>query len=167
MGSRHILGAVVLGIGASLLMDVWNLLLKRTLGIPSLDYCLLGRWLLHMPGGTFRHASIGRAPERTLECPVGWMAHYGIGAVLALGFVAVAPSDWLDRPTLLPAVLYGVGTVVLPFCVLQPAIGLGVASSRAAKPVQARLKSLVTHTVFGAGLYACAVGLQCLPRWKW
>jgi hypothetical protein len=28
--------------GASLLMDLWNLILKLAFGIPSLDYCLLG-----------------------------------------------------------------------------------------------------------------------------
>jgi hypothetical protein len=77
---RDILSAVAIGVGASLLMDLWNLFLRLAFGIPSLDYCLLGRWLRHMPGGTFRHASISRAREMPLECMVGWMAHYTIGA---------------------------------------------------------------------------------------
>jgi hypothetical protein len=45
-------GAIAIGIGATLLMDLWYLFLKRTFGVPSLNYCLLGRWLRHMPGGT-------------------------------------------------------------------------------------------------------------------
>jgi hypothetical protein len=162
MEARHVLSAAAIGIGASLIMDLWNVLLKRTLGLPSLDYCLLGRWIRHMPEGTFWHASIASAPRKPLECMVGWMAHYTIGAILALGFVLVTAPDWLERPTLLPALLYGVGTVVLPFFVMQPALGLGVAASRTPHPMQARVKSLVTHTVFGVGLYSCALGLTYL-----
>lgn len=154
-----VLGAVAIGIGASLLMDLWNLFLKRAFGIPSLDYCLLGRWLRHMPGGVFRHTRIAAASPRSFECTVGWVAHYTIGAVLALGFVLLVSGDWLARPTLLPALLYGIGTVVFPFFILQPSLGLGIAASRTPKPLQARLKSLGTHTVFGVGLYVCALGV--------
>jgi hypothetical protein len=162
MGASHILGAIAIGIGATLLMDLWNLFLKRTFGIPSLNYCLLGRWLRHMPGGTFRHASITAAPRKPFECAVGWIAHYTIGVTFALGFVVLASGDWLVRPTLLPALLYGIGTVVFPFFIMQPSFGLGIAASRTPGPAQARLKSLVTHTVFGVGLYACAIGLRCV-----
>ncbi len=158
----HVLSAFVIGIGASLLMDTWNLFLKRAFGIPSLNYCLLGRWFLHMPEGTFVHSGIAAAPSRRFECPVGWVAHYSIGVVLALVFLTLAPSDWLVRPTVLPALLYGIGTVVFPLFVLQPALGLGIASSKTPKPAQARLKSLVTHVVFGIGLYLCAVALSHL-----
>lgn len=159
---RHVLTAVALGVGASLLMDVWNLFLKRTFGIPSLNYCLLGRWVLHMPQGTFFHSSIAAAPPRRFECAVGWFAHYTIGVTLALVFLALAPGDWLVRPTVLPALLYGVGTVVFPLFVLQPSLGLGIASSKTPRPAQARLKSLGTHIVFGIGLYLCAVALSYL-----
>ena len=154
-----ILGGLAVGIGASLVMDLWNLFLKRAFGVPSLDYCLLGRWLRHLPRGTWRHENIARAAQQSHECAVGWIAHYTIGAAFALGFVVMASRDWLARPTLLPALLYGIGTVVFPFFVLQPSLGLGVASSRAPQPALARLKSLATHTVFGVGLYGCAVGL--------
>ena len=82
--ASHILGAIAAGLGATLVMDLWNLFLKRTFGIPSLDYCLLGRWLRHMPGGTFRHASIAAAPRKSFECTVGSIAHYTIGIVFAL-----------------------------------------------------------------------------------
>ena len=156
--ASHILGAITIGIGATLFMDLWNLFLKRAFSIPSLNYCLLGRWLRHMPGGTFRHVSITAAPEQPFECAVGWIAHYTIGVVFALGFVVLTSGDWLARPTLLPALLYGIGTVVFPFFIMQPSFGLGIAASRTPKPMQARLKSFVTHTVFGAGLYLCARG---------
>lgn len=161
---NYILGAIAIGIGASLIMDLWNLFLKRTFGIPSLNYCLLGRWLRHLPAGTLRHANITAAPRKPLECTVGWAAHYAIGVVFAVVFVVLVAGDWLARPTLLPALLYGIGTVVFPFFILQPSFGLGIAASRTPKPAQARLKSLVTHTVFGAGLYVCALGVSYMLR---
>ena len=160
---HHTLSAIVIGIGASLLMDAWNLFLKRAFSMPSLNYCLLGRWLLHMPVGTFSHSSIVAASPRRFECAVGWVAHYTIGIVLALVFLALAPGDWLSRPTILPSLLYGIVTVVFPLFILQPSLGLGIASSKTPKPAQARLKSLMTHIVFGVGLYLCALALSQLP----
>ena len=62
-------------------------------------------------------------------------------------------GGWLERPTLLPALVFGVVTVAMPWLVMQPSFGLGIAASKAPKPAQARLKSLMTHTVFGIGLY--------------
>ena len=162
--AKYVLGAIAIGIGASLLMDLWNLFLKRVFSIPSLNYCLLGRWLRHMPGGIFRHARISDAPQKSFECIVGWIAHYIIGVVFALVFVVVASRHWLESPTLLPALLYGIGTVVFPLFIMQPSLGFGMASSKTPNPTQARLKSFATHTVFGVGLYVCALGVGYVPR---
>jgi hypothetical protein len=43
--------------------------------------------------------------------------------------------------------------VLFPFLVMQPAMGAGIAASRTRNPGAARLQSLVTHAVFGLGLY--------------
>ena len=155
--ATHVLGAVLIGLGATLAIDVWGLVLKRGFGIVSLNYCLLGRWLLHMPEGTLVHPSIAAARPKSHECPVGWSAHYLIGTALALAFVLIASTAWLDRPTLLPALAFGIVTVAMPWLVMQPSFGLGIAASKAPNPTQARLKSLMTHTVFGLGLYLWAV----------
>ena len=157
-------GAIAIGLGATLMMDLWNLFLKRAFSIPSLNYCLLGRWVSHLPAGTLRHASIAAAPQKPHECPVGWVAHYSIGMVLALVFVLFVSGEWLARPTALPALLFGLATVIFPFFILQPSLGLGIASSRSPNPTQARLKSIVTPTVFGVGLYVCALGVSYLLR---
>lgn len=151
-----------MGLGASFIMDIWNLFLKRAFGIPSLNYCLLGRWLCYMPAGTFRHAPISDASKKPFECAVGWMAHYAIGIVFALVFILLTSADWLRTPALLPALLFGIGTVVFPLFILQPSLGFGFASSKTPHPAQARLKSLATHTVFGVGLYLCGLGVNYL-----
>lgn len=155
--ARYIIGATLAGLGATLLIDLWALFLRRGFNIPSLNYCLLGRWLLHMPAGTFVHRSIAAAQERPHECALGWIAHYSIGTAFALIFVALAPGRWLEHPTLMPALAFGIATTLVPFLIMQPSFGLGIAASKAPHPSQARLKSLMTHTVYGAGLYLWAV----------
>jgi hypothetical protein len=157
MQARWILGSVLVGIGATLVQDLWNVLLKRAFGIPSLDLCLLGRWLLHMPAGTFQHSNITAAAPKAHECALGAIAHYTIGVVFASVLVLLTSGEWLARPTVLPALLVGVVTLVFPFFLMQPALALGLASSRAPHPTRARLKSVMSHVVFGLGLYLCAL----------
>ena len=157
---RYLIGALVVGLGATLLIDLWALVLRRGFKIPSLSYCLLGRWLLHMPGGTFVHRSIAAAQQKPHECTLGWVAHYSIGSAFALLFVLLVSPGWLVQPTLLPAVAFGVSTTLVPYLIMQPSFGLGVAASKTQRPNQARLKSLMTHTVFGIGLYLWAALLS-------
>jgi hypothetical protein len=76
--------------------------------------------------------------------------------------LAIFGLDWARHPTLGPALLVGIGTVAAPCLVMQPGMGAGVAASRTPRPGAARLQSLVTHTVFGVGLYAAGWGAHWL-----
>lgn len=152
--------SVAIGVGATLTMDAWNLLLKRGFGIPSLDFCMLGRWVGHLAEGRVRHERIGASAPKPHECAIGWAAHYSIGIALAFAFLSLIPAAWRAEPTALPAVAYGLVTVAFPLFVLQPSLGLGVASSRTPHPARARVKSLATHLVFGVGLYLWALVLR-------
>lgn len=156
MLGTHIALPVALGLGATALLDAWNTALKRVLGVASLNYCLLGRWVTHMPSGVFRHRNIALSAAGRWECVLGWVSHYGIGAGLSVLFVMMVGRDWLAHPTIVPAIVFGVATVVLPFFVMQPALGLGVASAATRNPWRARVKSVATHAVYGVGLYLSA-----------
>ena len=70
--------------------------------------------------------------------------------------LAIWGLEWAQRPTLAPALAVGIGTVAAPFLILQPGMGAGIAASRTPRPNAARLQSLLTHTVFGLGLFATA-----------
>ena len=159
-GEAQFVAPIVVGIGATLLVVAWSVVLRMAFDIRSLDYCLLGRWLRHMPA-TMRHENIAHAPARRHECATGWLAHYAIGVSLTIAFVLVS-DGWLARPTLMPALSWGVATVIFPLLVMQPALGFGVASSRTRFPARARVKSLLTHVVFGCGIYAVARLLAAL-----
>lgn len=145
--------AILIGLGATLTFDLWALCLHYAFKLAPSNLCLVGRWLRSMQEGTFRHANIAASPRKSAECAAGWLAHYLIGISFAAAFVVLAGSDWLDRPTPIPALTFGVVTVLAPFFIMQPAMGLGLAASKAANPRQARLRSLMNHTAFGLGLY--------------
>jgi len=155
----YVLIAIAVGFGATLVMDLWAAFLKRAFNIPSPNYCFVGRWLRYMPEGIFRHSSIAAAPQKPAECTVGWIAHYAIGVIFALSLVLLASPRWLQEPTLLPAMTLGLATVALPFFVMQPSFGLGIAASKTANPTQARLRSLMNHAAFGLGLYFSALAI--------
>jgi len=148
-----ILSIILMGLGATLTTDLWALFLKRVFGINSLNYCLVGRWLRSMPEGTFKHPNLESAPPKSAECTIGWIAHYTIGLIFAITFVAFAGDSWLQHPTLIPAIIFGAVTVAAPFFIMQPSFGLGFAASKMQNPVQARLRSLLNHIMFGIGLY--------------
>lgn len=150
---------LLIGLGATAMVDAWALLRRRWLGIALPDYGLLGRWLGHMPAGRFRHQAIARAHSIAGERPLGWAAHYLIGIAFAALLPLLWGRTWLAQPSIGPALLIGVATVAAPFLLMQPGMGAGLAARRTPRPHAARLQSLITHLVFGLGLYASALVL--------
>lgn len=150
-----VIRSILIGAGATLAMDIWAALLRR-LGIPSLRFALLGRVLGHLPRGRWRHDDISRTPEIRGEALIGWCAHYGIGIAFAALLLLSFGLSWARAPTLPPALFVGVVTVLAPWLLLQPALGAGIASRKTARPLFNSIKSLITHTVFGLGLFLAA-----------
>lgn len=143
---------VLVGIVATLVMDGWSLLLRRV-GLPTLGYGLVGRWLAHALRGRWWHRPIQRSAAVAHEYSLGWTAHYALGVVFAFMLCDIVGVDWLRQPTLAPALVFGVVSVLVPWCVMQPAMGAGFAASRTPKPWRARWQSVATHAVFGLGLF--------------
>lgn len=153
--TETLLRTLLIGAGATVAMDLWALLL-RAVGVRSLDFALLGRWLGHLPR-QWRHTHITQAKPVRGERLLGWCAHYAIGISFAALLLALVGLPWARTPSWPPALAVGVATVVAPLFVLQPALGLGIASARTRTPVFNALKSVATHTVFGCGLYLAAL----------
>lgn len=151
---EYLVSAVLVGTGATAAMDLWSVVRKRLLGIPALDYGLVGRWLGHLLRGRFRHERIAASPPVRGERLIGWTAHYLIGIAFAAVLLALWGLEWVHKPTIAPALIVGIGSVAAPFFILQPGMGAGIAASRTPRPAAARFQSLVTHAVFGLGLYA-------------
>lgn len=113
---------VLVGVGATIVLDVWSAVLKR-LGIQTLDFALLGRWVGHTFRGTFVQPSIRAATPIPGERALGWVTHYAVGIVFAGLLFGVTGTGWSKSPSLLPAVILGVLTVSFPLFVMQPAMG--------------------------------------------
>jgi hypothetical protein len=95
---------------------------------------------------------------------LGWSAHYTIGITFAALLLSTFGLGWARAPSLGPALLVGIVTVSFPLFVLQPALGAGMASSKTAAPLFNTVKSVVTHTVYGVGLYLAALAARALVR---
>lgn len=157
LSSEWLLLSLLLGIGATIVMDVWAYLQLRFFKIPSLNYALVGRWIGYMLQGTFRHKPIMQSPSIKGEALIGWTAHYAIGIIFAGAFLAIRGTGWMKTPDFLSALLMGIITVCAPFFLMQPSFGFGIAASKTPAPNTARIRSLIAHTSFGAGLYVTAV----------
>lgn len=149
--------ALVIGVGATAVMDIWAAALKRFWCLPSLNYAMVGRWLGHMTHGTFSHGNVAQATPIRDEAVLGWFAHYAIGVLFAAVLLALMGEEWAAQPTFAPALLMGLASVAAPFFILQPGMGAGIAASKTPHPGAARLRSLMAHAAFGVGLYLAAL----------
>jgi hypothetical protein len=153
---EFLMRAVLIGAGATLVMDAWGFVLRQ-FGVKTLNFAFLGRWIGHLPEGKFFHRSIAEAAPVRGELMIGWAAHYTIGITFAALLLAMFGLEWARTPTLLPALIIGVVTVVAPLFILQPALGAGIASTNTPAPLLNSMRSLATHVVFGLGLYLSAL----------
>lgn len=153
--------AVLIGAGATMVMDLWATLLRQ-LGVPSLNLAFLGRWIGHLVRGRWMHMSIATATPVARELWIGWCAHYSIGIIFSALLLWTYGLEWARSPSVLPALSIGIVTAVAPLLILQPAMGAGIASWKTPRPVFNSIKSLATHTVFGLGMYLAAVAAASL-----
>lgn len=143
---------LLIGIGATVVLDIWLILLGR-MGVQTLNFAYIGRWVGHLARGTIMHAGIARSTPIRGELALGWFTHYAIGILFAGALLGMQGMSWARQPTLWPCILFGVCTVLMPLFVMQPAMGAGFASSKTATPAKNVIRSVANHAVFGLGLY--------------
>ena len=161
--SGDFIRVILIGVGATAVMDLW-LAFLRQMGVPTPDFALIGRWVGYLFRGRFRQFSIGKARPIAGEITLGWLTHYAVGVAFAGLLVAIQGFDWTRNPSVLPAVIVGMVTVVAPLFVMQPAMGAGFAASKTPTPFKNCLRSAINHTVFGVGLYLSAIGVEWISR---
>src|SRR5687768_16249805 len=108
--TEYLMHAGLIGIGATAILDVWSVAGARFLGMPRPNYGLVGRWLGHMRRGRFHHESIAASPAVPGEQVIGWIAHYMIGIMFAALLLATFGLDWAKRPTIVPALIFGIAS---------------------------------------------------------
>lgn len=150
--------AIVIGAGATALLDLWALLLRRLFGIALAPWHLVGRWFAGLPKGHWvHHQGIANSPPVPGERAIGWIMHYVIGMLFAGCLLALWGIDWAHSPRFLPALTVGLVTVGAGWFILQPGMGVGIACSGAPVPNKARALNVAGHVVFAVGLYVTAL----------
>lgn len=146
--------ACVAGLFATAVLDLWQRLVFAVIGIPPANWAFVGRWFAYIPRGRLVHRPIGDTAAVEGELALGWSLHYLIG--LAYGFAYVGLMVYgLDRPpSLLNGVVFGACSVVIPWFILQPGLGIGVMGRLTPKPAIPMLNALANHIVYGIALYA-------------
>ena len=144
---------LVMGITATVAIDLWATFANRMLGWPRTNWGLVGRWIGHMRDGQFTHVSIGASPTIVHESIIGWLFHYGVGCIYAALYLTYVNIVHMGQPTMASAVLFGLVTILSPWLLMQPALGLGICASKAPRPALVRMQNLIIHTIFGLVLY--------------
>jgi hypothetical protein len=160
-----ILHVTIMGVVATLVLDAWAAFLNRAFGLPTTNWGMVGRWVANLPRGKFIHSPISDTPEVRHEHLLGWVFHYGIGIAYALIYMLIVEVWMGSGPSLLSAALFGLCTLVAPWFLLQPGLGMGVFASLAPNPTVIRVMNLVAHTIFGLALYlGWIISTDLVPR---
>lgn len=148
---------VIIGAGATVLMDVWAIVLWRVFGQPKANWAPVGRWFWHLKNGKVFHDSIANAEPYAHELALGWISHYAVGILYGILLAVLVGPAWFANPTFLPAWILGIVTVGAGWFLLQPGLGIGWAASKTPNPTKVRALNLVAHTVFAVGLWGTAL----------
>lgn len=156
MATEIVIRAALVGIGGTVVLDLYAAAVQRLLGVPATNWKMVGRWIGHMPKGAFVQPDIVQAKAVPGEHALGWMFHYGIGIGYGLLLVAIWGAGWLAAPHMSAPLVLALALLVLPYFVMMPGMGMGIAGSRTPRPNVTRLKSVIGHSVFGSGMYLTA-----------
>ena len=158
-----LLKAALVGVGGTIVLDLYAFTMSRVFGEPATSWAMVGRWFGNMARGQFVQIAMSEAVPVKGELTIGWIAHYAIGIGYGLLLVGLWGKVWLERPTFPPPMILAWVLLVAPYLVMMPGMGMGIAGSRTPKPNLTRLKSVMGHSVFGLGMYA--TGRLLAPYW--
>ena len=144
---------VIIRLTGTALMDVWVIFLKRVFDIAPPNWAMLGRWVAHLKSGKVFHDDIAEALAFSSENLVGWIFHYFVGFIYVVIFMLLVGKEWLSELTLLPVWLYAISTILVGWFLLHPGLGLGMALAKTENPFKGRWMGLMTHSVFGLGMW--------------
>jgi hypothetical protein len=150
---QFFIAAVVLGIFATAFLDTINYLQHVVFNKPLTRYEYIGRWVIYLTDGMFSHQSIKAAEPRAGELLLGWIGHYGIGVAFAGLMLAFTGLRWIQAPSFLPAFIVGLATCSIPFFIMYPGMGYGIAGLSTPTPTMIQSKVLLSHFIFSVGLY--------------
>lgn len=151
---------LVIGIGATVIFDLWGQLLNKAAGIPLPNWAMVGRWFAYLPRGRLHHTNIAETPPVANELAIGWIAHYAVGVSFAFVTLLIGGAIWAKAPTWPLPLIVGLVTVGCGWFILAPGMGAGIAASKKPNANQIRFLNVAAHTVFGFAMYFVALAIR-------
>lgn len=151
---------ILAGIGACIILDLWQICLQRFVGIPATNWRVVGRWLIiALTTGKLINDRLDDTPMIKHEAVAGWTLHYVVSIGYAVIFaLLIYRTPYLDA-TWLDGVYFGAASVIVPWFMFLPCLGKGVLARKTPKPFMVSGLALIAHIIFGV---AMALGFALL-----
>jgi len=157
-----ILEIIVVGVVATLALDVWQQIYRLAFGMPITDWAIIGRWAAYVPEGQFVHEDIGKAAPVANELALGWIVHYVVGIGYAIVYLGLMWFVFASPPDFISAIVFGAISVGVTWFVMEPILGAGVMASKTPKPPAVMAHDFTSHLSFGFGLFLGGVIFRAL-----
>ena len=148
-----ILSILIVGVAATLMLDIVQQLMRLLLGWPVTNWAIIGRWAAHLPQGQFVNHSVGTLPPVKNELGLGWLVHYGVGITYGAIYLFLVYVVFGTSPSFISAMTFGLVSVAVTWFVMEPILGAGFMGSNTPRPNITRMHDLASHLGFGFGLY--------------
>jgi hypothetical protein len=147
------LRSVLIGILATLAMDILSVGAIKLHWIAPLPPRLIGRWFGSVGRGRLLHSDIGQVLPINHEIAIAVPMHYAVGITLALVYLLGCSALGMPPRDPVAALGFALCTNLLPWLLMFPAMGYGWSGSRGPTGTRLFLSSLVTHCFYGVGLW--------------
>lgn len=155
--------SLIVGIGSTLTLDIWVMLVKWITGIPPTDWGLVARWVLDFRKGHFILDGTRTSPANLQEQVFGWIVHYSVGITYAVLILIVWGAEYIAAPTILPIVIIGfILSTIAGMFILFPGLGAGIMASKLPNQLTMVVYLIVAHAVFAVGQYGFALWTKSL-----
>jgi len=144
---------LVVGIAATLAMDIWQRIANLIFGIPPSNWGLIGRWAAYLPEGQVYHESIVDTPSVANENLIGWLVHYGVGITYGAIYLFLVYYVLGTGPGFFTAMGFALAALVVTWFFMEPALGAGMMAKNLPKTNEVRLYDISCHMSFGLGLF--------------
>ena len=144
--------SLIAGLAAATAADAGRTLYQLATGFPPVNWSVSGRWFLMVLSGQPYVPDIGAAPALPHELLAGHVAYYTISVLFAATYLFALSRTFERKPSLRNGLLFGWITMIFPFFVQMPAMGMGVLALNTEIPGLIMLRTFVHHSSFGIGL---------------
>ncbi len=153
MSTSLIIQSIVSGIVATVVLDVWQHILRLSAGIPVSNWAIVGRWFAYLPRGRFVHDGITQTPPYPNELAIGWVAHYLVGIAYGFIYVGLMVLALDTTPNLVNGLVFGAISTVVAWFVMMPGLGAGIFAHKTDAAIRSSSLAFAAHVVFGFGLF--------------